>query len=224
MIATIKNKLLPKLRFREFNHDGVWEEKKLGDICDYSNGLSHEKSVTEKGDYYLISLNSIDISGKLKSDMKRLSNTDNSLQKNDLVMVLSDVAHGNFLGLVDIIPNDRFVLNQRMARLRLKESDLADVRFLRIFINSNQKYFKANGQGSSQLNLSKSSVTEFVVLFPLISEQKKIAECLSSLDELIEAQNQKLQALNRHKKRLDATTFPKRRANPPQTPLPRIQP
>ena len=204
----IKQGLVPKLRFREFEKDGEWEEKKLGEICGYSNGLSHENSVTEKGDYYLISLNSIDINGKLKPDMKRLSNTDNSLQKDDLIMVLSDVAHGNFLGLVDIIPNDRFVLNQRMARLRIKESDLADVRFLRTFINSNQKYFKANGQGSSQLNLSKSSVTDFAVLFPLISEQQKIADCLSSLDELIEAEDQKLEALQRHKKGLMQELFP----------------
>ena len=102
--------------------------------------------------------------------MKRISYTDNSLQKDDLVMVLSDVAHGNFLGLTDIIPNNKYVLNQRMAGLRIKDLMLANPFFIRTFINYNQKYFKANGQGSSQLNLSKSSVTDFPILLPSIQE------------------------------------------------------
>ena len=199
---------VPKLRFPEFQGGLEWEKKLLGDICDYWNGVSHEGSITENGDYYLISLNSININGNLKLDMKRLSNTDGSLQKNDLVMVLSDVAHGNFLGLTDIIPNNRFVLNQRMAGLRIKNVGLADVRFLRTFINFNQKYFKQRGQGSSQLNLSKSSVTDFSVFLPHLREQQKIAACLSSIDELIAAQSQKIDLLKTHKKGLMQQLFP----------------
>ena len=91
------NKLIPELRFPEFVKDGTWEEKELGEICDYWNGSSHESGVIENGIYSLISLNSIDIEGKLKKEMKTISYTDNSLKLNDLVMVLSDVAHGNFL-------------------------------------------------------------------------------------------------------------------------------
>lgn len=201
--------LVPKLRFPEFQDGGEWEKKTLGNICDYWNGASHEGSVTEEGDYYLISLNSIDIDGNLKSDMKKLSNTDNSLQKNDMVMVLSDVAHGNFLGLTDIIPSDKFVLNQRMAGLRLKDENSGSVAFLRALINKNQNYFKRNGQGSSQLNLAKSAVTDFPVLFPSPIEQQKIADCLSSIDDLITAQSQKVEALKIHKKGLMQQLFPR---------------
>ena len=71
------------------------------------------------------------------------------LKKNDLIMVLSDVAHGNFLGLVDIISEDhKYVLNQRMGLLR-KKSDKMNLNFLRRYINHNQRYFKLHGQGSS---------------------------------------------------------------------------
>ena len=199
---------VPKLRFPEFLDAGEWEEKRLGDICSYWNGASHEGSVTENGNYYLISLNSIDIEGNLKPDMKRLTHTDNSLQKNDLIMVLSDVAHGNFLGLTDIIPDDYFVLNQRMAGLRLKDSSIVDVRFLRVHINNNQPYFKQKGQGSSQLNLSKSSVTDFPVLLPSLKEQQKISDCLSFIDEAIAAQSQEIELLKLHKKGLMQQLFP----------------
>ncbi len=203
-----KSRHLPPLRFPEFRDAGAWEVKRLGEVCDYSNGASHEKAVTEDGKYYLISLNSIDINGNLKADMKRLPFTDQSLQKNDLIMVLSDVAHGNFLGLTDIIPNNQFVLNQRMARLRLKGSNLGETMFLRSYINYNQSYFKQKGQGSSQLNLSKSSVIDFPVPFPSLLEQQKIAACLTSIDDLITAKAQKLDALKTHKKGLMQQLFP----------------
>ena len=199
---------VPKLRFPEFRDAGEWKETPLGNICKYWNGASHEGAVTESGSYFLISLNSIDIEGNLKPNMKRLSHTDKLLQKNDLIMVLSDVAHGNFLGLTDIIPDDNFILNQRMAGLRLKDSSIGHIGFLRIYINNNQKYFKQNGQGSSQLNLSKSSVTDFPVLLPCQSEQQKIADCLSSLDELVTTQAKKIESLKAHKKGLMQKLFP----------------
>ncbi len=203
-----KAETVPALRFPEFRDAGEWEEVTLGSICDYWNGSSHEGSVSKNGHYYLISLNSIDIDGNLKPDMKRLSFTDESLQKGDLVMVLSDVAHGNFLGLTDIIPDEYYVLNQRMAGLRQKDGNSSDARFLRYFINANQQYFKSNGQGSSQLNLSKYSVTEFPVAFPCIKEQQKIADCLSSVDDLITAQAEKIEGLKTHKKGLMQQLFP----------------
>jgi type I restriction enzyme S subunit len=96
-----------------------------------------------------------------------------------------------------------------MAGLRAKDISSLNLFFLRTFINYNQKYFKEKGQGSSQLNLSKSAVTEFPVLLPEeITEQKKIAACLSSLDDLITAHNQKLEALKAHKKGLMQQLFP----------------
>ena len=202
-----RKQLLPDLRFPEFVNS--WKKMELGQLCDYWNGLSHENGVNNFGKYFLISLNSIDIDGNLKSDMKRVSYTDNSLNRNDLVMVLSDVAHGNFLGLTDIIPSNNYVLNQRMAGLRIKSLDKTDSYFLRSYINKNQNYFKKNGQGSSQLNLSKGSVTKFPILLPQdLLEQQKIASCLSSLDELITAQKEKLELLKNHKKGLMQNLFP----------------
>ncbi len=204
-----KNKLVPKLRFPEFTMDSEWKQNDLGVLCQYWNGASHESGVCDDGNYFLISLNSIDINGNLKNEIKRISYTDNSLKTNDLVMVLSDVAHGNFLGLTDIIPNDKYVLNQRMAGLRIKDLNEANPQFIRYYINKSQKYFKSKGQGSSQLNLSKSAVTDFPVLKPpKLREQQKIAACLSSLDEVITAESQKLDVLKDHKKGLQQNLLP----------------
>ncbi|KAF5051973.1 Type I restriction modification DNA specificity domain protein [anaerobic digester metagenome] len=204
-----ENKLVPKLRFPEFKMDSEWTENELGELCQYWNGASHESGVCDDGNYFLISLNSIDINGNLKDEIKKISYTDNSLKTNDMVMVLSDVAHGNFLGLTDIIPNDKYVLNQRMAGLRIKDLKEVNPQFIRYYINKSQKYFKSKGQGSSQLNLSKSAVTDFPVLKPTkLKEQQKIAACLSSLDEVITAERQKLELLKVHKKGLLQNLLP----------------
>lgn len=183
MTISTKNKNIPKLRFPGFL--GEWEEKKLGDICDYKNGGAFENNLVKNGKYNLITLNSIDIAGKLKKNHKTVGYADWYLEKDDLVMVLSDVAHGNFLGLVDIIPeNDKYVLNQRMGLLR-KNDKSVDLNFLRKSINKKQRYFKLHGQGSSQQNLSKGDILKFKILNPSTQEQQKIAEFLESVDEWV---------------------------------------
>ncbi len=182
-----------ELRFKDDNGNEFpkWEVKKLGNICNYKNGGSFEQYVSNEGLYNLISLNSLDINGKLKPSHKKVTINDNSLDKGDLVMVLSDVAHGYFLGLTDIVPDNTFVLNQRMGALKPKIN--INSYFLKTYINFNQKYFKLMGQGSSQQNLSKGDILKFTVKTPVIEEQVKIANFLSDIDKKIEVLNTKIE-------------------------------
>ena len=193
-----------ELRFKDDDGSDFpdWEEKTLGDVFKYKNGKSLENEIAENGQYFLITLNSIDISGKLKTDNnhKRVSNTDFSLRKNDLVMILSDVAHGNFLGLTDIIPSDKYVLNQRIGGLRAKTN--IEVKFASLYINFNQKYFKLHGQGSSQLNLSKGDVLDFNLPILHNKEQTKIANFLTSIDEKITEAQSYLDTVKQYKQGL----------------------
>ena len=64
----------------------------------------------------------------------------------------------------------------------------------------------ANGLGL--LHITKGTIEAWESSFPGIDEQKKIAECLSSIDELITAQTQKLDTLKTHKKGLMQQLFP----------------
>ena len=177
-----------------------WDEKILSELFDYANGKSFEAEVIENGSFKLITLNSIDIKGNLKNSHKTISQGDNSLLRNDLIMILSDVAHGNFLGLTAIIPDNSFVLNQRVGRLRSK-TDI-NICYMRFYINFNQKYFKLNGQGSSQLNLSKGDVLSFPVNLPCLEEQTKIANFLSAIDQKIEVVTQQIEQAKTWKKGL----------------------
>ena len=162
----------------------AWEQRKLGELTIYRNGTGHEEKQSESGKYELINLNSISIDGGLKPSGKFIDEETETLLKDDLVMVLSDVGHGDLLGRVAIIPeNNRFVLNQRVALLRNNSS--VDIKYLFSYINAHQIYFKKQGAGSSQLNISRGSVENFEVLLPHKDEQKKIGKYLSSIDNLI---------------------------------------
>ncbi len=187
--------LSQRKRLKGFNQ--AWQRVRLGDICEFGNGEAYEALIVENGDFKLISLNSIDIDGNLKNTMKRVNFYDNSLKQDDIVMVLSDVAHGDFLGLCAVIPSNDYVLNQRMGRLRIIRNDCINILFLRLYINANQKYFKMQGQGSSQLNLSKKAIEDFEILLPPLNEQIAIANILSALDnEIISLKNKKRQFEN----------------------------
>ncbi len=186
--------LSQRKRLKGFNQ--AWQRVRLGDICEFGNGLAYETLIVENGDFKLISLNSIDIDGNLKNTMKRVNFYDNSLKQDDIVMVLSDVAHGDFLGLCAVIPSNDYVLNQRMGRLRIR-NDCINILFLRLYINANQKYFKMQGQGSSQLNLSKKAIEDFEIPLPPLNEQIAIANILSALDnEITSLKNKKRQFEN----------------------------
>lgn len=115
-------------------------------------------------------------------------------------MVLSDVAYGNFLGLTDIIPeNNKYVLNQRMGLLRKKDRN-ANLKFLQIYINKKQRYFKLHGQGSSQQNLSKGDILKFKISLPEVGEQQKIASFLTAVDEKITKLEEKKKGFEKYKK------------------------
>ncbi len=192
--------LSQRKRLKGFNQ--AWQRVRLGDICEFGNGGAYETLIVENGDFKLISLNSIDIDGNLKNTMKRVNFYDNSLKQDDIVMVLSDVAHGDFLGLCAVIPSNDYVLNQRMGRLRIR-NDCINILFLRLYINANQKYFKMQGQGSSQLNLSKKAIEDFEIPLPPLNEQIAIANILSGLDNEITSLKNKKRQFDNIKKALN---------------------
>ena len=191
--------LTGEVRFNGFKDE--WETMRIGDICEYKNGNSFENYIDENGKLFLITLDSITIDGRLKNNHKKINiDTKELLSKNDIVMILSDIAHGYFLGLTAVIDKDNcYVLNQRVALLK-PNNIIVNSYFLSKLININQKYFKKYGQGSSQQNLQKKSVENFIVKIPSLEEQNKIAELLTLIDKDIEILKQILQLRKLQKK------------------------
>lgn len=192
-----KGATIPEIRFKGFS--GEWEEMRLDSLTSYKNGKGHETKQTSEGKYELINLNSVSIDGGLKPSGRFIEEATETLQQDDLVMVLSDVGHGDLLGRVALIPeNNRFVLNQRVALLR--PTGYASSSFLFYCINANQQYFKKQGAGSSQLNISKESVETFIAGVPNPEEQERIGIFFKNLDNLIAKNELQLEKLKNIKK------------------------
>jgi type I restriction enzyme S subunit len=176
--------IVPELRFPEFEND--WKKVKLKDVSTYFNGKSFEGNVQEEGKYELITLKSIDANGNLVHSKRYINDEVPTLSKGTLVMILSEQAPG-LLGMTAIIPLDnKFVLNQRVAEIR--PNDKVESFFLSMAINRNQRIFSRLGAGMKVQNISKPNVENYEFYYPILPEQKKIANCLSSLDNLITAE------------------------------------
>ena len=193
---------VPKLRFQEFK--GKWEEKKLGDITKYENGKAHENDISEEGKYIVVNSKFISTEGLIK---KYSDKAYCLAKKNDILMVLSDVPNGKAISKCFIVKeNNCYTVNQRICVLSPKEGIIANYLF---YILDRNPYFLAFDDGVKQTNLKKEEVLNFNLSIPADQkEQQKIADCLSSLDELIEARREKIASLKEYKKGLLQQLFP----------------
>ena len=72
-----------------------------------------------------------------------------------------------------------------------------------------KRHITSGARSNGLLNISRDTFFNVEIPTPSPAEQQKIAECLSTLDELIGAESQKLDALKAHKKGLMQQLFPR---------------
>lgn len=193
-----KDEPVPEFRFDGF--DGDLSSFRINELIEYSNGNTLEPLITENGGLEVLNLNSVSINGQLKGTSKYISSPYPTLEKNDIIMILSDIAHGNLIGKTAVIPeSNKYVLNQRVAQLKPKNIDSY---FLSYYINHNQKDLYALSAGTSQLNLSKTEILKYYVRIPSLEEQQKIGQFFKNLDTQIENEEKLLDSYKMMKKSL----------------------
>jgi len=194
---------VPKLRFKEFENSGEWEETTLTHVADYENGKAHEQDITDDGDYIVVNSKFISSDG----EVKKFTNTAFCpAQKGDILMVLSDVPNGKAIAKCFLVEEeDRYTVNQRVCRITPRN---LNSKILYYLLNRNP-FFLAFDDGVKQTNLRKEDVLNCPLLIPSDpKEQQKVADTLSSIDDLINAQSQKIETLKLHKKGLLQGLFP----------------
>jgi Restriction endonuclease S subunits len=194
---------MPEWRFPEFRDSGPWLQTTLGDEVAYENGKAHENDIEENGRYIVVNSKFISTDG----DVKKYTNNPSLIaNKDDILMVLSDVPNGKAIAKCFYVDNDHlYTVNQRICKLTTKNY-LAQ--FLYNIINRNN-YFLKFDDGIKQTNLKKDDVLACPLIIPKdIKEQKKIADFLSSVDNLISEQAKKIEQLKEHKRGLMQGLFP----------------
>jgi type I restriction enzyme, S subunit len=80
--------------------------------------------------------------------------------------------------------------------------------FLELIMRGKKENLNKVATTGAQKNINNEILRELSILLPSLPEQHRIAACLSSLDELTAAQNDKLSALQSFKKGLMQQLFP----------------
>ena len=167
-----------------------WEEKRLGEICNYQNGTSLEKYFNNKDGYKVISIGNYSANGKFVKTDSFIDESNESiikkfiLNKNELTMLLNDkTSIGTIIGRVLLIDkNNEYVFNQRTMRL-IPHSNM-NSSFLYHLINSDIIHNKivASSKPGTQIYVNTKDITDLILSIPNIKEQTRIATILSDID------------------------------------------
>jgi type I restriction enzyme S subunit len=200
------------LRFPEFGNDGNWEV--INNSVKIISGNAYKKSLYSNDGIRLVQGANI-FNGRYSDENTIYINPlDVSEQRNiqitngDILLALNRPITNNELK-VCLYPFDKGFLYQRAGRLEHKSN--LDKNFLYQFLCTPLFLERLKNQlvGSDQPYIKSTLFTKDILMAPAKLEQKKIASCLSALDESITSQSEKIEQLQRHKKGLMQGLFPK---------------
>ncbi len=194
----------PKYRFPEFENYGDWEDKTIKQVCEkpFSGGTPSSNNK----DYYggeIPFIRSAEIDKETTALFLTelgLKNSSAKMVKKGDVLVAMYGANSGDVGISKI----NGAINQAVLCLRSEASNVFLYQYLILKKDWITNKYLQGGQG----NLSGDIIKSVELLFPKLEEQQKIANCLTSVDNLIEAQNQKIDSLQNHKKGLLQHLFP----------------
>ncbi|PAC73176.1 restriction endonuclease subunit S [Bifidobacterium pseudocatenulatum] len=169
-----------------------WEEKTLGEITGLFVGKSFTSELNKNGRYVVMDMGSVSSDGSI-IDAKLTDLDRDILRRGDLIMPKDDIGGGLIIGKTAYIPcDDKYVCGDHVYRLRF-DSEI-DGLFMHYEINSSgpQRRLGRKVTGSAQLGLNSKSVSSETVSVPSLPEQRKIADCLSSMDEVIQKSKDEL--------------------------------
>ena len=222
-----KNKLIPRLRFPEFLNGEEWKLNKLGNIYSFitTNSFSRDDLNYINGKVKNIHYGDIHTKFSILFDITKENvpfinesiplvkfKDENYCKERDIIFAdasedLKDI--GKSIELVNLNKEKLFSgLHTLLARQINYEIVAGFGGYL--FLNHQiRKQIQRESQGAKVLGISATRLSNINIFYPQkTKEQQKIASCLSSLDEVITAENQKLDLLKHHKKGLLQNLFP----------------
>ena len=180
-----KGEVIPRLRFPEFRDAEGWKKKQLGDILSVGNGRDHKHLANGNIPVY-------GSGGYMRSVNEYLYDGESVC-----------------IGRKGTINNPIFLSGKfwTVDTLFYTHSYIDCFPFFAYVIFQNINWLDHNEAGGIP-SLSKANIEKIDVAVPTLPEQQKIAACLTSIDDLITAKAQKIDALKTHKKGLMQQLFP----------------
>ena len=209
-MANDNKKYIPELRFPEFQNDGEWKTCKLLDIA--------KRKVTKNRQGLKLPVYTNSAIGGVVNQEEYF---DREIVTKDNLVNYSIIEHNDFVynprvsTAAPVGPISRNKLDKGiMSPLYLIFGfHKGDINFYEYYFKSTHwhNYLKAKanyGARFDRINIATDDFMDMPMPYPSLREQKKIADCLSSLDKEIDATKRKLEQLKEHKKGLMQKLFP----------------
>ena len=209
---TTKPTYTPAIRFPDFLNDGEWEVKRLGEIAE---------KITSKN------------KRNLQLPVLTNSATEGVVNQQDYfdreIVTRDNLSNYHIIELDDFVYNPRVSVAAPVGPISRNKVGLGIMsplytifRFKEGDVDFFEQYFKTNGWHQylkdkanfgarfDRMNITIEDFLNLPIPFPPLAEQRRIAACLSALDEMLAATNGKLEQLKAYKKGLMQQLF----ANP----------
>lgn len=199
----------PELRFPEFKED--WVKTILQNLAKYRRGSFPQpyglpEWYDEHNGFPFIQVYDVDDALKLKKTTKNkisklAAQQSVFIPKGTLIITIQ-----GSIGRVAITDYDAYIDRTLLLfeKFHVKINKIFIAYTLQILFSIE----KQKAPGGIIKTITKEVLNNFTILIPKVEEQNKIAECLNSIDELISAQTEKIEALKLHKKGLMQGLFP----------------
>ncbi|MCD2452794.1 restriction endonuclease subunit S [Methylicorpusculum oleiharenae] len=226
MSEPTKKALVPMLRFPEFRDAGEWADAPLIALAKFRRGSFPQpyglpEWYDEENGMPFVQVfdvgNNLRLKLKTKNKISKLGAEQSVfIAKGTLIITLQ-----GSIGRVAITQYDAYI--DRTLLIFEKFIKPTEKLFFAYVIQSLFEIEKEKAPGGIIKTITKESLSNFIVTLPSLSEQQKIADCLSSIDELVTAQTQKVEALKAHKKGLMQQLFPAEGETVPQLRFPEFR-
>lgn len=220
-----KPALVPRLRFQTFLSEQVWIPRRLGEIARFTSGGTPSKDEPSywNGNIPWISASSMYetriADSELRVTTSAIGNGTRIAPKGSLLVLVRGSMLFNRVPIgvaaIDV------AFNQDVKALSIQGD--ANTNFLLYQLIAASGRIPVNETGIGAGKIETDVLAGLPICLPSPTEQQKIADCLSSLDELITAETQKLDALKTHKKCLMQQLFPREGETVPRLRFPEFR-
>jgi type I restriction enzyme S subunit len=210
-ILPVGKETIPKLRFKEFQNADEWNEDTLANIASFRRGSFPQpyglpKWYDDENGMPFIQVFDVGEDFRLKPTTKRKISSLAAEQSVFIPIGTLIITIQGSIGRVAITQYDAYI--DRTLLLFEEFYQEVDITFFAYTIFLLFEIEKQKAPGGIIKTITKEVLSSFVVKLPSIEEQQKIASSLTSLDELISAQTEKIESLQFHKKGLLQGLFP----------------
>ena len=177
----------------------AWEEKKLGDVCSYIGGGTPSKKVKEYWNGNINWASVKDITGKY------LYETQDKISQLGADSSATNICEPDSLLLITRMSPGKTVITKCITAinqdLKIVKSYI-NVEFLHLLFQSIQTKIDEKTSGTTVKGISIEGLNQIDIRLPCKAEQQKIADCLSSIDSLIQIQQKVVTTWQQRKKAL----------------------